>query len=121
MLVTPKFCISIVFSFSCELKKAQEKLKTIIVQNLRALWYVMVFSGVVSYQWARFCNGVPFEIFVGSKHFYGHGSKFYDHLETLLLNLHNVLLTKKLNLFFKQFGSQPTLIFRCKSKQDNNN
>ena len=67
---------------------AQEKLKTIIVQNLRALWYVMVFSGVVSYQWARFCNGLPFEILpntrflfaCGSKHFYGHGSQFYDHL-----------------------------------------
>ena len=89
----------------------------------------MVFSGVVSYQWARFCNGLPFEILPntrflfarGSKHFYGHGSQFYDHLETLLLNLHNVLLTKRLNLFFKQFGSQLTLIFRCKSKQDNNN
>ena len=46
-------------------------------------------------------------------------TKFYDHLETLLLNLHNVSLTKKSNLLFKQFGSQLTLIFRCKSKQDN--
>ena len=45
-------------------------------------------------------------------------SQFYDHLETLLLNLHNFLSTKKWNLFFKQLGSQLTQIFRRKSKQD---
>ena len=32
-------------------------------------------------------------------------SQFYDHLETLLLNLHNFLSTKNWNLFFKQLGS----------------
>ena len=69
----------------------------------------------------KFLSNTRFLFAYGSKHFYGHGSQFYDHLETLLLNLHNVLLTKGLNLFFKQFGSQLTLIFRCKSKQDNNN
>ena len=47
-------------------------------------------------------------------------SQFYDHLETLLLNLHNFLSTKKWNLFFKQLGSQLTQIFRRKSKQDSN-
>ena len=52
-VVTPKFCIRIVFSFSWELKWSQEKLKTMFMQNFaddkqRALWYVMVFSGVVN-------------------------------------------------------------------------
>ena len=47
-------------------------------------------------------------------------SQFYDHLETLLLNLHNFLSTKNWNLFFKELGLQLTQIFRRKSKQDNN-
>ena len=34
LFVTPKFCISIVFSFSWELKWPQEKLKTMLMQNL---------------------------------------------------------------------------------------
>ena len=33
LLVTPKFCISIVFTFSWELKWPQEKLKTMLMQN----------------------------------------------------------------------------------------
>ena len=33
LFVTPKFCISIVFSFSWELKWPQEKLKTMLMQN----------------------------------------------------------------------------------------
>ena len=33
-VVTPKFCISIVLSFSWELKWPQEKLKTMLLQNL---------------------------------------------------------------------------------------
>ena len=41
-------------------------------------------------------------------------SPFYDHLETLLLNLHNFLSTKNWNLFFKQLGLQLTQIFRRK-------
>ena len=47
-------------------------------------------------------------------------SQFYDHIETILLNLHNFLSTKKWNLFFKQLGSQLTQIFRRKSKHGNN-
>ena len=47
LFVTPKFCISIVFSFFWEIKWPKEKLKTTLMQNLgckqRALWYVMVF------------------------------------------------------------------------------
>ena len=47
LFVTPKFCISIVFSFSWELKWPQEKLKTILMQNFGVinkehygmLWY----------------------------------------------------------------------------------
>ena len=90
------------------------------------LWYFLEWSvinehvSVMEFH-LKFLSNTRFLFACGSKHFYGHGSQFYDHLETLLLNLHNVLLTKKLNLFFKQFGSQPSLIFRCKSKQDNNN
>ena len=49
MFVTPKYCISIVFSFSWELKWPLEKLKQcfrkIWGDKQRALWYVMVFSG----------------------------------------------------------------------------
>ena len=45
---TPKFCISIVFRFSWELKWPQEKLKTFWNDQLRVLWYVMVFSVVVN-------------------------------------------------------------------------
>ena len=52
MFGTPTFCISIVFSFSWELKWPQEKLKTMLIQifgvKQTALWYVMVFSGVVN-------------------------------------------------------------------------
>ena len=52
MFVTPKFCISIVFSFSWELKWPQEKLKTILMQNFRVtnkehygmLWYFLEWS-----------------------------------------------------------------------------
>ena len=33
MFVAPKFCISIVFSFSWELKWPQEKLRTVLMQN----------------------------------------------------------------------------------------
>ena len=47
MIVTQKFCISIVFSFSWELKWPQEKLKTMLMQNFGVtnkehygmLWY----------------------------------------------------------------------------------
>ena len=47
LFVTPKFCISIVFSFSWELKWPQEKLKTMLMQNFGVtdkehygmLWY----------------------------------------------------------------------------------
>ena len=47
MFVAPKFCISIVFSFSWELKWPQEKLKTILMSNFGVtnkehygvLWY----------------------------------------------------------------------------------
>ena len=53
LLVTPKFCISIVFSFSWELKWPQEKLKKNAYakcwsEQQRVFWYVMVFSGVVN-------------------------------------------------------------------------
>ena len=42
MFVAPKFCISIVFSFSWQLKWPQEKLKTMQFwgDKQRALWYV---------------------------------------------------------------------------------
>ena len=47
MIVAPKFCISIVFSVSWELKWPQEKLKTMLMQNFGVtnkehygmLWY----------------------------------------------------------------------------------
>ena len=50
----PKFCISIVFSSSWGHFNSQEKLKVILMQKFlgdkqRAWWYVMVFSGVVSW------------------------------------------------------------------------
>ena len=52
MFVTPKFCISIVFSFSWELKWPQEKMKTMLVQNFGVtneehygmLWYFLELS-----------------------------------------------------------------------------
>ena len=50
--VTPKICISIVFSFSWELKWPQEKLKTMLIQNFGVtskehygmLWYFLEWS-----------------------------------------------------------------------------
>ena len=55
MFVTPKFCITIVFSFSWELKWLQEKLKTRLKQNFEVtnkehygmLWYFLKWSIVV--------------------------------------------------------------------------
>ena len=52
LFVTPKFCISIVFSFSWELKWPQEKLKTTLTQNFGVtnkghygmLWYFLEWS-----------------------------------------------------------------------------
>ena len=52
MSVTPKFCISIVFSFSWELKCPQENLKTMLMQNFGVtniehygmLWYFLEWS-----------------------------------------------------------------------------
>ena len=52
MFVTPKFCISIVFSFSWELKWPQVKMKTMLVQNFGVtneehyamLWYFLELS-----------------------------------------------------------------------------
>ena len=52
LFVTPKFCISIVFSFSWELKWPQEKLKTMLMQNFGVtnkepygmLWYFLEWS-----------------------------------------------------------------------------
>ena len=52
MLVTPKFCICFVFSFSWELKWPQEKLKTMLMQNFATtnkehygmLWYFLEWS-----------------------------------------------------------------------------
>ena len=49
---TPEFCISIVFIFSWELKLAQEKLKTMLMQNFGVknkehygmLWYFLEWS-----------------------------------------------------------------------------
>ena len=49
MFVTPKFCISFVFSFFWELKWPEEKLKTILMQNFGVtnkehfgmLWYFL--------------------------------------------------------------------------------
>ena len=49
LFVSPKFCISIVFSFSWELKRPQEKLKTMLMQNFGMtrkeyygmLWYFL--------------------------------------------------------------------------------
>ena len=49
MFVTPKFCISIVLSFSWELQWSQEKLKTTLMQNFGVtniehygmLWYFL--------------------------------------------------------------------------------
>ena len=54
--VTPIFCISIVFSFSWELKCPQEKLKTMLMQNIGVtnkeyydmLWYFL--------QWSNFAR-----------------------------------------------------------------
>ena len=52
LFVTPKFCISIVSSFSWELKWPQEKLKTMLMQNFGVtnkehygmLWYFLEWS-----------------------------------------------------------------------------
>ena len=52
LFVTPKFWISIVFSFSWELKQPQEKLKTMLMQNFGVtnkqhygmLWYFLEWS-----------------------------------------------------------------------------
>ena len=52
MFVTPKFCISIVFSFSWGLFNSQEKLKTMLMQNFGVtskeyygmLWYFLEWS-----------------------------------------------------------------------------
>ena len=49
LLVTPKFCVNFVFSFSWELKWLQEKLKTMLIQNFGVtneeyygmLWYFL--------------------------------------------------------------------------------
>ena len=49
MFVTPKFCVSVVFSFSWELKWPQEKLKKVLMQNFGMtnkehygmLWYFL--------------------------------------------------------------------------------
>ena len=55
-VVTPRFCVSIVFSFFWELKWPQEKLKTTNAyakfwgDKQRALWYVIFFSVVVDKQ-----------------------------------------------------------------------
>ena len=51
-LLSPKFCIIIVFSFSWELKWPQEKLKTMLMQNFGMtnkehygmLWYILEWS-----------------------------------------------------------------------------
>ena len=63
MFVIPKFCISIVFSFSWELKRPQEKLKTMLMQKFGVtkkeyygmLWYFLEWSirrfYVVVVQW----------------------------------------------------------------------
>ena len=46
---TPKFCISIVFSFSWELRETENNAYAKFWgDKQRALWYVMVFSGVVN-------------------------------------------------------------------------
>ena len=55
MFVTPKFCRSIVFSFSWELKRPQEKLKTMLMQNFGVtnkeycdmLWYFLEWSIII--------------------------------------------------------------------------
>ena len=38
LFVTPKFCISIVFSFFWEIKWPKEKLKTTLMQNQDLTW-----------------------------------------------------------------------------------
>ena len=53
LFVTPKFCVNVVFSFSWELKWLKEETENNAYAKLwgdkqRALWYVMVFSGVVN-------------------------------------------------------------------------
>ena len=53
LFVTQIFFMSIVFSFSWELKWPQEKMKTMLTQNFwgekqRVLWYVMIFYLVVN-------------------------------------------------------------------------
>ena len=53
LFVTPKFCINIVFNFSWELIWAPRETENNAYANFwvdkqRALWYVMVFSGVVN-------------------------------------------------------------------------
>ena len=53
LFVTPKFCISIVFSFSWELKWPQEKLKTMFMQNLG--WQTK--SIIICYRYHIFWSG----------------------------------------------------------------
>ena len=68
IILTLKFCISIVFSFSWELKRPQEKLKTMLMQNLGVknkeyygmLWYFLEWSITELYHGRdafEFCQG----------------------------------------------------------------
>ena len=68
LFVTPNFCISIVFSFSWELKRPQEKLKTMLMQNLGVknkeyygmFWYFLEWSITELYHSRdalEFCQG----------------------------------------------------------------
>ena len=60
MFVTPKFCISIVCSFSRELKWLQEKLKTMLMQNLGwqtksiMVCYDIFWSGQLSFRLIKY-------------------------------------------------------------------
>ena len=118
LCLSPQKFVQALFSVSLG-----EKLKTILMQNFgvanreryRMLRYFLEWCCILIFVEHSFSLYLRIEALLLS-----YFTKFYDHLETLLLNLHNVLLTKKLNLFLKQLGSQVTQIFRCKSKQDNN-